>query len=421
MPLAIFRRLASWRPGRLAWSTAHAGAWNAVRVILQAASLVLMARNFGASSYGSLAGSVALYTTCAQLAGLGAGTALVRHLALQGELHGKFRSTQQVYLLTSVILFAFAWPVSIWVLDGALDSATLALLAAAELIAAPALLPLVYRYQAEERLSVSGGLLTITPIARFVAVVSAFALDLHDLRSFAVLYLAGIGIAVAVALWWFWPRRQVAARRYRLADTIGEGAPFVVSGLAVTAGSELDKTIMLRSAGDFAAGQYSAAYRVIQAGLLPVNSLVLAVTPRLFQAAGHSPRTGTILVLSAAAYALLAATGVWLIAPYLPLLLGAEFIPSISILRAMCVLLLTGSLRQIIVAQLTGADRQRARNWIEGLAAAGSVVAMLAVVPAWGAWGAICVLAVADVFVAGMSWLSLASAHDVRRRPQGTA
>jgi O-antigen/teichoic acid export membrane protein len=287
------------------------------------------------------------------------------------------------------------------------------LLAAAELIVAPSLLPLVHRYQAQERLFISGALLTIAPIARFVAVGSTFVLDVHDLRTFAILYLGGISLATATALCWFWPRTQTVVQHYRFVDTIREGTPFVVSGVAVTAGSELDKTIMLRAAGDFAAGQYSAAYRVIQAAILPVNSLVLAVTPRLFKASSPSVRAGAHLVLLTAAYALVAAMTTWLLAPLLPWLLGPQFSPSISILRVMCVLLLTGSLRQIIVAQLTAADGQRSRNWIEGLAAAGTVIAMLSVVPVWGAWGAIFVLAVADVGVASMSWLSLASrAHD---------
>jgi O-antigen/teichoic acid export membrane protein len=408
MPLEALKRLASWRPGRLAWNTAHAGGWNAIRVLLQAGTLVLMARVLGAEGYGLLAGTVAIYITFGQFAGLGTGTALVRHLARGGELHGKLLATCRAFSITGLMLFALVWPASVWLFGATLSPTTLACFAIAELIVAPTLLPFAYRYLASERLFVSGMLLTVGPAARFTAIAITAALGLSTLSAFAALYLGCFAAAAIVTAMLVWPRRHVGSMRYGLLATIREGLPFVVSSAAVTAGGELDKTIMLRSAGSALTGQYAAAYRIVQAAALPVNSLVLAVTPRLFKSTeGVNANYAITLVTVTIAYAVFAATLIWILAPLLPLLLGVQFSNSITLLRLMCALLVTSSVRQMIVAQLTASNRQHARNWIEGLAAILTILAMVLVIPSFGAVGAIIIAAAADVAVGIGSWMAL--------------
>ncbi|MBS0318771.1 MAG: oligosaccharide flippase family protein, partial [Proteobacteria bacterium] len=116
-------RLRRWRPGSIARNTAHASSWSGVRIALQAASLVLMARILGAGGYGALAGSVALFMVCGQFTGLGSGIALVRHVSRGGELRCRFAATERAYLLSGLVLTVIAVPVSL-VLLGSLVSAS---------------------------------------------------------------------------------------------------------------------------------------------------------------------------------------------------------------------------------------------------------------------------------------------------------
>lgn len=379
-----------------------------MRVSLQAGSLILMARVLGAEGYGLLAGTVAIYITFGQFAGLGTGTALVRHLARGGELHDKLLATCRAFSITGIILFAFVWPASIWLLGATLSPTTLACFAAAELIVAPLLLPFAYRYLASEQLFVSGALLTVGPAARFIAIVITAALGLSSLSAFATLYLGCFATAAIITAILVWPRRSTRRISYGFLATIREGLPFFVSSAAVTAGGELDKTIMLRSAGSALTGQYAAAYRIVQAAALPVNSLVLAVTPRLFKSTEEVNANYAIkLIAVTISYAIFAAALIWFLAPLLPHFLGVQFSNSITLLRLMCALLITSSLRQMIVAQLTASNRQYARNWIEGLAAILTILAMILVIPSFGAVGAIIIAAVADVVVAIGSWIAL--------------
>lgn len=400
----VLRALASWRPGRLARNTAHAGAWTVARIALQGLSLILLARLFGAGGYGALAGTMGLYMTVAPLVGLGSGTALVRHLARDGDI-AKLASTQAIYVLSGLVLFALLWPLSLWLLPAHLPARALAMLAFAELVVAPALLPLAYRYIAAERMSVAGGLQTAAPIARCVAAALALALNARSLDVFAAIYLASLVLVVVPLVWRSRPVMRAAWGALR--HEVREGTPYAVSHMATTAGSEIDKTMMLRFAGDMLTGHYSAAARVAQAALLPVSALVVAAGPRLFRnSAGSGP-----LFLAAGGYALFAAVGLWLVAPLLPLVLGGDFAASVPLLRLMCLLVLTGALRQMVLMLLTASDRQGARNWIEITAIAAGLSLMPVAIPRWGAAGVVGCLMLTDAV------LILLGARMLRNRP----
>jgi O-antigen/teichoic acid export membrane protein len=401
-------RLLAWRPGRLAWNTAHAGGWSGVRVAVQAASLVLLARLFGADGYGVLAGTLAFYITLAQFVGLGTGIAFLRHSARSGGV-SRLGATQLVYLLTGLGFFLVAWPASLWLFgDEGIAPSTLAVFAIAELVVAPALQPLAYRYQAIERMSVSGGLLTAAPIARCVAMLVAWAIGTHSLQVFSQLYLACLVATVASAMA-LWPRTGSFAAGVSIPAEIRDGIPYAITNVASTAGGELDKTVMLRCAGDLAAGHYAAAARIAQAAILPVNALVVAAAPRWFR----SHRRGRVLVESAplftiaVAYAVVAGVALVFLAPLVPFLLGPQFLPSVSLLQLFCAFVLTGSLRQVMGMLLTSSDLQRSRNFTEVLSVIVGLSAMPFLIVLFGSPGAILSALAADLLFITFGWHAL--------------
>src|SRR5690606_24200635 len=142
---------------------------------------------------------------------------------------------------------------------------------------------------------------------------------MQDIGTFAALYFGCLSLATLAGLSWHWPRSQKRTGRSPVIAAIREGLPFTVSGLAGTAGSELDKTLVLRSAGDAAAGQYSAAYRLVMAATLPVNSLILASAPRMFgQVRNGLSSFHGLLVATTLGYALMASVLVLILAPLIP-------------------------------------------------------------------------------------------------------
>jgi O-antigen/teichoic acid export membrane protein len=420
MPPVLIKQLVSWRPGRLARSTLHAGGWNVARIGLQAGSLILMTRLFGAEGYGALAGSVALYITFAQFVGLGSGIALVKHLARSGEMHTQLSATQCVYFATSAALFIAVWPLSIKLLGGVLTPTTLACLAAAELVAAPSFLPLAYRYQAEERMLMSGAMLTLPSCARFGSVLCALMLGLSDVGAFAPLYLGWLTVITVVTLLIAWPRNGGKQPRPSLTSIVREGLPYMVSSAAVTAGGELDKTILLRYAGGIVTGQYAAAYRIMQAATLPVNSLILAASARMFRSPESNPsKFDGLLFMAILGYALIAAAALWLIAPIAHVLLGKGFFESEFYLRGLCLILVTGCLRQFVAAQLTTRDLQKSRNFIEITGLCISLCLLLLFVPIFAAWGALAALGLSDLSVITLASFQISRNNKSKHRVKG--
>jgi O-antigen/teichoic acid export membrane protein len=420
MPLPRIKPMASWHRGRLFRNTAHAGIWSALRAALQAVTLVLLARAFGADGYGALSGTMALYITVAQFVGFGTGISLLRHLSRAGQGHAKLHATQRVYFLTGFGFFLAAWPLSLWLFRSHLSPFALANLAFAELVVAPALLPLVYRYQASEQLSVSGGLLTVAPIARCTAILAAMLFPTRSMDAFAAFYLASLIAAVGLAMWLLWPRAEASSESQSTSTHIREGLPFAVSGATAVASGELDKTMMLRFGGDMVTGQYSAASRVMQAALLPVYSLVIAVAPRWFRGNGVRGIVASSASLFAAAfaYSIFAAITIWMLAPYLPWLLGDGFGPSVEVLRLLTAAIITGSARQIMVMLLTTSDLQGARNRIEIFSILLALGIMLALIPRYSSAGAVIALVVSDLFILALGFMALVR-HDNHARSRG--
>jgi len=407
-----------WRPGRIARNTVHASTWSFVRIALQALNLVLLARVVGANGYGAIAGSVALFMTCGQFTGLGSGIAFVRHVARGGEPHSRFATTELTYLLSGLLLFALIWPFSTVLLGTMIPSDALAYFAAADLLIAPTLQPLVFRYQAEERMFLSSAIGTLIPVARLAAVVSTAWSGLHGISSFAQMYLAWIIAVTAITLYLTWPRGVTAKFTSSTIETIREGLPYAISSMAFTAGNELDKTVLLRLAGEAVTGPYAAAYRIVTAATLPVNGLILATSPRLFQT--PSARTGQLvgtMFTVVLGYALIAATLLWLLAPLAPWLLGNGFTAAKPLLRGLCLVVVTGSVRQLVTALLTTGDMQKRRNLIEIGGVCALLLLLLLLVPRLGAYGAIIAVACGDLCVLSVGALALKRQWQIEQEP----
>lgn len=400
-----------WRPGALMRNTGHASLWALARALMQAASAVLLARQFGAAGYGLLTGATALYVIAQPLAGLGTGLALVRRGAVAPvELDALWRRTFYVSLLTGCLLMVLLVPAAAWMSGEALSLQTLVGLSAAELVAAPVLLTLAYRYQAQERMGGCGLMLAVAPSARLLAVLIALLLGLRAVEDFALLYAALVGGTALLAVM---PRLRTAGPvRTGWRDWIRQGLPYVIPGAASTASAEADKAIALSSLPPQVLGHYAAAFRVAQALVLPVVSLVLAVTPRLFRETSRTRFAAhlSLQLRAAMAYATVAAIVLWCIAPFLPRVFGASFEAAVPLARLLSLYLFANIARQICLAALTGGDMQWTRNKIEIVSAMLTVLGAICLIPRLGAEGAVWSLCGADALAA------LAAAIVLRRR-----
>jgi O-antigen/teichoic acid export membrane protein len=404
--------MAAWRPGRLAHNVAHVGGWNALRIALQALNLVLLARVFGPELYGALSGSVALYLTAAQFVGLGTGISLVRHVSRGGEAIAKLRSIQRVYVLSGLCICVLAWATSTWLFGHYLPAGVLLMLAAADIAVMPLVVPLACRFQAEERLGMTSALLTIAPVARCAAVTILLLIGVRSIGWYAAIYLLGMSSCVGMLLVRLWPRGNNGTSTLpSIASEVGEGIRYAVSSATVTANSELDKSVMLRLAGELATGHYSAASRVAQAAIMPVQALLVSISPRWFRdhAAETSLRNLSLAFGFSAIYSLVAALACWLAAPFLPILLGQAFSPSIPLLQLLGLAIISGSLRLTTMTVAMTSDLQTSRNLIEITCLGLSLLIMFLLVPRYGGIGAVISIVISDVCAISLGAAALLS------------
>ena len=145
-----------------------------------------------------------------------------------------------------------------------------------------------------------------------------------------------------------------------------EGAEYAISASADTAYNDLDKTMLSHYGMSAANGIYTMAYRVIDLATMPISSIQMASEPRLFQLGAISLQEaatfGRRLLKRGLLTSMVAAVGMFLLAPLIPLVVGKGFAESISALRWLSLIPVFRSIHGITGGVLTGAGLQRYRT-----------------------------------------------------------
>jgi PST family polysaccharide transporter len=134
-------------------------------------------------------------------------------------------------------------------------------------------LQVVHQLQMDNRVPMA--LLTVNSVLWGAAVVVVGLLD-GGLLALAVAMTATTAVTSALQAFFAWRLRNFRLRPSRAAMVrlVRVGAPLGIAGLLVMAYGKIDQVIVFGQAGDVAAGQYGAAYRLLeQANFVPVAVL----------------------------------------------------------------------------------------------------------------------------------------------------
>jgi O-antigen/teichoic acid export membrane protein len=156
--------------------------------------------------------------------------------------------------------------------------------------------------------------------------------------------------------------------RVRKAELL-EGSYFAVGLSAQSIYNDIDKTMLARLATLEATGFYAAAYRLLDMAFVPVRSLLASSYSRFFEA-GKSGVRGSLTVAKTIlpimlGYSAIAAMGLMLCAPIVPIILGAEYGSTVEALRWLAPILVFRALQFIAADTLAGADLQSHRSAIQ--------------------------------------------------------
>jgi O-antigen/teichoic acid export membrane protein len=354
-----------------------------LRLAVQAGTLLVVARMLGPRQFGAFAGVAALAVI------LGTFSTFGTHLILLGEV-SKDPTRRQLVLSyavpTTLVCGAVLLLVYLAITTIALGGAGLALHVLVLIGVTETLLQPLFSFPATEHLALGriarSQLLAILPLVlRLATAAAVLLLALHDpLAAYAWGYLGASLVALAFAsatLPSAWPH----PRTWRLAHKaeLRQAAGYAAINVTRTGPAELDKTLALKLLPLGAAGVYAAGARVIGAITLPITAMTMSSLPRLFREGRTQPmRTLHLLrwmFATAAAYGIVLAILLWLIAPAFDWIFGPQFQGLSAMVRWLCLAIPGMALRLVAGNVLMAVGKP----WIRvGFEAAGLAILVFA-------------------------------------------
>lgn len=354
--------------------------WQGARAVLQATWAIGLARLLGPADYGLLAGTAGMATALGALAGLGFGLLMLQAASRSPDAFARHWHNALVAILASGVLllagFLLAAP---HVTGHPVEATSLLAIGLPELMLLPLTISASYAFQAHERMGWAGAMYTLGPAGNVVALAGFWLLaDAHELADYlrwhAWTSAAAAMLALALVQWRLRPawRRPLIGR----AD-LREAGGFTGMRVVDTALGSLDKTLVLRLAGDGIAGQYTAAFRLASLVALPMVSLAISATPRLFRgAAGERDALARTLLRWGLLAGVASVPLTWGLATLLPLLFGDEFAAATSLARWFAPLPALLGLASLGCAILMAVGRRRTRVALQAGALATLLVSM---------------------------------------------
>lgn len=304
-----------------------------LRLVVQAGTLLLVARMLGPHDYGAFAGVAALAVILGTLSTFGI------HLVLLGEVSKEPARRQAVlpYAVPSTLLCGGAlFAVYMVICLLALRLAGISLQALVAVGVTETLLQPLFGLPAMEHLALGriarSQLLTTLPLVlRLAAAAAVFLVRPTDpLAAYGYGYLVASLIALGVATVTMpapWP--NIGSWRLPTRPELRNAAGYAVLNITAATPSELDKTLATKLLPLASAGVYAAGARVIGAVTLPVVAMMLSALPRLFREGQDKPKhTARLLrwIFSVAlTYGVLLAAVLWFLAPLIGWIFGARY------------------------------------------------------------------------------------------------
>lgn len=393
--------------GKLARNSALTAGVLALRLVTQAATLVLLTRLLQPAIYGHYASVAALAVVMGLLPSLGSGYVLLSKAS--GDLAATANLWRYAWPLTAG-MGALLWPIyiglALWLSEGQLGWQVLLLIGATELLATPFTTLLSFALQASERVPLSQLLQWLPLGLRVFAALPCFVLPLTQrLPTYAGLQLIASLIGLSIG-WWVVRRCVPLDWRPRRATSgeLKDGSTYAAMLLVAANPTELDKIVAVRQVGAAEAGLYTAGSRVMGALVMPVLAMLLSAQPRLFRHArtadGDMARLVRMLFAAALAWGLISGVLLAIASPLLTWLFGSSYEQTARLMPWMAITAPFLSVRLAAGSVLVASGHPLERIVFEFFGIACLIVGMLVLTKSFGVWGLIAAVISAEVAMA---------------------
>lgn len=404
--------------GPIARSTLQTGVVLGIRLIIQAGTLLVVARMLGAQQFGVFSAVAAVGVMLGSLSTFGMQLILLRDVSRSG-LPGlkALRVALPVTLLcgTALFLLFLATSLLLWG-KNVLSIGTMASIGVAETILTPLLTLRAAGQHGLGRVALSQSTIMMPLALRLLVAAGVFAMTpANPLPIYAHGYLLATAAALGVSLLAQSPRWP-GFRSWHLPSTrtLRAAAGYSILNFNRIGPAELDKALAGVLLSMDRAGAYSAATRIISAATLPVTAMNLSALPRLFREhESQATKTNKLLhtmYAAALGYGVLIAAAVWFMAPVFPWILGAGYGELGAMVRLLCIAIPGMTLRLVGSNVLMALGKPWARAAVEGFGMGALTLGAIFLSTRLGGTGIIIALAFSE-------WgMALASAAMVRRQ-----
>jgi len=389
-----------------------------LRLILQAAYFIIIARCLGPKQYGAFIAATALTGVISPFVGLGCGPLLIKNVARDRHLFSEYWGNGLVMtLLSGGVLTALTMAICRLVLPSSIPVLVIAFVSGSDLIFVKILDIGAAAFQSVERLAGNAQLNVLVSLTRLFGIAGlAVAVSHPGVMAWSAVYLVGSIVAALIAVAWVtFGLGKPKLALHRVPGEVKEGIYFSVSLSAQTIYNDIDKTMVARLATLEAAGVYAAAYRLIDVTFIPVRALLSAAYPGFFRN-GKNGLVATFrysrqLMDRIIPYALFAFVALLLGAPLVPHILGHQYADITEALRWLALLPVLKTVHFFIADALTGSGRQGTRTLIQIGVAAFNVLINLWIIPAYGWRGAAWSSIASDGLLALSLWSIVTHLH----------
>lgn len=363
--------------------------WMILRAGLQAATVILLARQLGAQSYGQFVAVLAIFAFLTPFVGAGLQHMLLRNVARDPTnnrqyLHVALSWWHRTLLPCLGISLLLAW----YLLPERMELLVLAVVAIAELTAV-SLTELCARYwQAKQQPHAFGAINAGLPIVRFATLILLWVcIENPDISTVWWAYSAS-GLAYAGFLWLLLKKAaQKMSSPLPEPMTALSGLPFSFAAFATRLQSEFNKPLLAQAAFNLA-GTYNVAQRITDMAILPISALQEVLWPRLYAQSKPlrqlSLTGGALLLLALALGCML-----WIMAPFISLIFGSDYENSVKVLQLLAWLPTLQVFRSLLNFHAIYHGRMHQISWTYGGGALVSVMTASILIPLYGLNGAV--------------------------------
>jgi O-antigen/teichoic acid export membrane protein len=340
-----------------------------VRIVVQAAYFVLIARALGPRGYGAFVGATALIGLVAPFAGLGGGNLLVKNVSRDKSLFAVYWGNALLMLAVSgSLLIGAIILVARWILPPSIPLLLIILICLSDMVGARITDIAGQAFQAMEQLGYTANFSLLPYVLRLISAAIVFcAWHRATAMCWGWFYLGSTLISCVIAMIVTnWKLGTPKLNLSRIPPELKEGLYFGAGLSAQTIYNDIDKTMLASLSTLDATGIYAAAYRVIDVTFAPVRSVLYAAYSNFFfrgqNGIAASYSYAKRLMPRMIGYSIVAFAGLYLLAPLFPLVIGKEFGRTVEALQWLALLPLLKTIHYFFADSLTGAGYQGLRS-----------------------------------------------------------